>query len=79
MTRNDRAVLVPYEQRKGEPGASVFVVRMSAYRPGQSNLWVAEASAPDNGSGRQSTSLRLAQALVDRLGQSVAADAAKGQ
>lgn len=69
--RNDRAVLVPFRNRDPEPGASVFTLRMSAYRPGESNLWVGQASAPDNGSGRHGTTLALAQSLVDVFGTSV--------
>lgn len=67
--RNDRAVLVPFDKKDAEPGDSVFTMRMSAYRPGQSNLWVGQASAPDNGSGRRGTTLRLAEALVAVFGQ----------
>jgi len=69
-TRNDRAVLVPFSNRDAEPGASKFTLRMSAYRPGQSNLWVGTASAPDNGSGRRGTTLGLANALVEVFGTS---------
>lgn len=67
--RNDRAVLVPFDNKNAEPGASVFTMRMSAYRPGQSNLWVGQASAPDNGSGRRGTTLRLAGSLVGVFGK----------
>lgn len=70
MRRNDRAVLVPYGRRDAEPGASRFTLRMSAYRPGQSNLWVGTASAPDDGSGRRGTTLALAQSLIALFGQS---------
>ena len=71
MRRAERPVQVPYDQRRELPGASVFTVRMSAYRPGQSNLWVGEASAPDTGGGREATSLRLSRTLADTLGKSV--------
>lgn len=70
-TRNDRAVLVPFSNRDAEPGASKFTLRMSAYRPGQSNLWVGSASAPDNGSGRRGTTLNLANSLVAVFGASI--------
>ena len=68
--RNDRGVTMRFDYSNAEPGAAVFTMRMSAYRPGQSNLWVGEASTPDNGSGRRSTTLQLADALVDVLGRS---------
>lgn len=67
--RNDRAVLVPFDKKDAEPGASVFTIRMSAYRPGQSNLWVGQASAPDNGSGRRGTTLKLAGSLAEVFGK----------
>lgn len=67
--RNDRALLVPLNKSRRDPGATQFTVRMTAYRPGQSNLWVGRITGPDTGSGRQSTSLDLARALADRLGQ----------
>ncbi len=70
--RNDRGVTMLFDDLEGEPSASVFTLRMSAYRPGQSNLWVGQASAPDNGSGRRSVTLGLAQSLVDVFGQSTA-------
>lgn len=69
-SRNDRAVLVPFSNRDADPGASVFTLRMSAYRPGQSNLWVGTASAPDDGSGRHGTTLRLADSLTAVFGTS---------
>ncbi len=77
MRRAERPVQVPYDQPREQPSASVFTVRMAAYRPGQSNLWVAEASAPDTGGGRQATSLRLARTLADTLGTSVHTPAPK--
>ena len=70
--RNDRGVTMLFDDLKGEPSASVFTLRMSAYRPGQSNLWVGQASALDNGSGRRSVTLGLAQSLVGIFGQSSA-------
>ena len=68
--RNDRGVTMRLNEKNNEPGATVFTMRMSAYRPGQSNLWVGEASMPDNGSGRRSTTLGLARSLVDAFGRS---------
>lgn len=75
--RNDRAVLVPFDKKDAEPGDSVFILRMSAYRPGQSNLWVGQAAAPDNGSGRRGTTLSLAKSLVAAFGTSVPATPAE--
>ena len=68
--RNDRGVTMLFDDLKGEPSASVFTLRMAAYRPGQSNLWVGHASALDNGSGRRSVTLGLAQSLANIFGQS---------
>lgn len=71
MRRAERPVQVPYDRPREQPGASVFTVRMAAYRPGQSNLWVGEASAPDTGIGRREMSLRLARTLAESLGLTV--------
>lgn len=68
--RNDRGVTMRFDDNNAKPGASVFTLRMSAYRPGQANLWVGQASAPDNGTGRRSTTLLLAADLVDIFGRS---------
>lgn len=68
--RNDRGVTMRFDDNNPEPGAAVFTMRMSAYRPGQTNLWVGEASTPDNGSGRRSTTLTLAESLVNVFGRS---------
>lgn len=68
--RNDSAVQVPFSSDDPQSAASVFTLRMSAYRPGQSNLWVGSASAPDNGGGRRATSIALAQALIAAFGRS---------
>jgi hypothetical protein len=68
--RNNRGVTMKFDRQNAEPGAAIFTLRMSAYRPGQTNLWVGQASAPDNGSGRRSTTLLLAQTLAGALGRS---------
>lgn len=68
--RNDRGVTMKFDDENAQPGAAIFTMRMSAYKPGQANLWVGEASTPDNGSGRNSTTLQLARTLVDVFGRS---------
>lgn len=68
--RNDKGVTVPFNKKDADPGAAVFTLRMSAYRPGQSNLWVGQASGPDNGGGRRATTFSLAQSLIALFGQS---------
>lgn len=68
--RGDSAVQVPLSQNEAKPSAAVFTLRMSAYRPGQSNLWVGSASGPDNGGGRRATTFALAQSLIAVFGQS---------
>jgi len=70
--RNDRGVTMRFDDENAKPGASVFVLRMTAYRPGQSNLWIGRVSAPDNGSGRRSTTLLMAQDLINVFGHSSA-------
>ncbi len=73
--RNDRGITMRFDDTAARPDASVFTLRMAAYRPGQSNLWVGQASAPDNGSGRRSTSLLLVDHLLGAFGRSTAAKA----
>lgn len=68
--RNDRGVQMQFNNTEAEPGAAIFSLRMSAYQPGQSNLWVGHVSGPDNGSGRRATTFALAKSLVDVFGQS---------
>ena len=68
--RNDRGVTMLLDPRKAQPSAAIFTLRMSAYRPGQPNLWVGQASAPDNGSGRPSTTLKLVEKLITVFGLS---------
>jgi hypothetical protein len=68
--RNDGGVQVPFNKSDEEPGAAVFALRMSAYRPGESNLWVGQASGPDAGSGRRGTTFALAESLISVFGQS---------
>lgn len=70
--RGDSAVQVPFNRDEAKPSAAKFTLRMSAYRPGQSNLWVGSASGPDNGGGRRATSIALAQALIVVFGRSTA-------
>jgi hypothetical protein len=68
--RNDGGVQVLFNKSDEEPGAAVFALRMSAYRPGESNLWVGQASGPDAGSGRRGTTFALAESLISVFGQS---------
>ena len=68
--RNDRGVTVRFDDNNPEVGAAVFTIRMAAYEPGSPNLWVGQASIPDNGSGRRSTTLQLAEKLVGVFGYS---------
>lgn len=75
--RGDSVIEVPLRQKDTQPSAAVFAVGMSAYRPGQSNLWVGRASAPDNGGGRRATSFALAQSLIAVFGRSTARPAAE--
>ncbi|NKB44199.1 MAG: hypothetical protein GKS03_07950 [Alphaproteobacteria bacterium] len=75
--RNDKGVTVPFNRKDAAPGAAVFTLRMSAYRPGQSNLWVGQASGPDNGSGRRATTFTLAKSLIAIFGQSTPDSAAQ--
>lgn len=70
--RADSAIQVPLSSTESKSNASIFRLRMSAYRPGQSNLWVGSASGPDNGGGRRATSIALAQALIAVFGRSTA-------
>ena len=75
--RNDRGVTMRFDDVQGALDSAVFTLRMSAYRPGQSNLWVGRASAVDNGSGRRSVTLGLAESLIGVFGQSTAKSAEK--
>lgn len=68
--RNDRGVQMQFNNTEAEPGAAMFTLRMSAYKPGGSNLWVGSVSGPDNGGGRRATTFALAKSLVDVFGQS---------
>jgi hypothetical protein len=75
--RNDKGVTVPFNKKDAAPGAAVFTLRMSAYRPGKSNLWVGQASGPDNGGGRRATTFALAKSLIATFGQSTPEPAAE--
>ena len=68
--RNDRGVQMQFNNTEAEPGAATFTLRMSAYQPGGSNLWVGNVSGPDNGGGRRATTFALAKSLVEVFGQS---------
>ena len=68
--RNDQGVQMQFNKSEAEPGAAIFTLRMSAYQPGQSNLWVGRVSGPDNGGGRRATTYALAKSLVDVFGKS---------
>ncbi len=70
--KGDSAVQVPFNRDEAKPSAAIFKLRMSAYRPGQSNLWVGSASGPDNGGGRRATTFALAQDLIAVFGRSTA-------
>jgi hypothetical protein len=70
--KGNSAVQVPFNRDEAKPSAAIFTLRMSAYRPGQSNLWVGSASGPDNGGGRRATTFALAQALIAVFGRSTA-------
>lgn len=74
---NDKGVTIPFNRKDAAPGAAVFTLRMSAYRPGQSNLWVGQVSGPNNGGGRRATTFALAESLISKFGQSATESAAE--